>query len=200
MLVDKKIPEKKSFKPVVLVIVAVCGLMLLASGFTAVGFVVAHQIYANQEDQAPIVLKADSSAGGDSMSFATGVVSRDIEGLFVLDHLTGNLQCWLLNPNTGSIGGIFRTNVNPDFGSQKAGDSDYVMVAGRIDITGRGRANNMRPGASIVYVGDGNTGKVFGYGFQFDPQAIIRGDGVQQGTLEVVTRGLMRGGDLERDQ
>ena len=60
MLVDKKIPEKKSFKPVVLVIVAVCGLMLLASGFTAVGFVVAHQIYANQEDQAPIVLKADS--------------------------------------------------------------------------------------------------------------------------------------------
>ena len=81
----------------------------------------------------------------------------------------------------------------------KAGDADFVMVSGRIDISGRGRQGNIRPGSSVVYVGDGNTGKVVGYGFQFDPQAIFRGEDPQNGELVVVTRGLARG-IVERDQ
>lgn len=181
---------------ILLFVSAVVGLMALAAGFTAFGFVVANQ--TSQQDL-PTLLRADSAASGNNISLASGMVSRDIEALFVLDHMTGNLQCWMLNPNTGAIGGLFGTNVNNDLGVTKAGDADFVITTGRIDTSGRGREGNMRPGASLVYVADGNSGKVIGYGFQFDPQAIARGDDAQKGQLVVVTQGIARGA-VERDQ
>ena len=46
MSADKKISNTFS-KPVFLVVTAALGLMFLASGFTAIGFVVAHQLYSH---------------------------------------------------------------------------------------------------------------------------------------------------------
>ena len=85
-----------------------------------------------------------------------------------------------------------------DLGTTKAADADYVIVTGRVDVTGRGRGNNMRPGSSICYVGDGNTGKVVAYGLQYDPQSLLRGDEVQNGQLQVVAAGgaVLLGGVL----
>jgi len=198
MSADKKISKPFS-KPVFLVVAAALGLMFLASGFTAIGFVAAHQLYSHNGAQQPLVLKADSAASGKSLSFATGIVARDVEGLFVLDHLTGTLQCWLLNPQTGTIGGIFTANVSTDLGSVKAADADYVMVAVRIDTTGLGRESTLRPGESIVYVGDGNTGNVVAYGLQVDRTLFLQGKNVQKGQMEIVARGIARGA-VERDQ
>ncbi len=179
---------------------AIIGLMLLASAFTAIGFVVAKGVYKAEGPEIPMVLRADSATGGKALSLASGFVARDVDALYVLDHLTGNLQCWLLNPQTGKIGGIFQTNVNGDLGVQKAGDVDFVMVTTRIPTAGRQREGNLRPGECLVYVGDGNTGKVVGYGFQFVPaQFNERDDTVQQGAMVVVTQGLARG-LVERDQ
>ncbi len=198
MLGEKKI--SRTSKSVLLIAVGVIGAMVLASGFTAIGFVTAYQLYnSDSQNQTPLILKAESAAGGEGLSFATGIIARDIDGLFVLDHLTGNLQCWLLNPKTGQIGGIFQTNVNADMGVTKAGDADFVIVTARIDTTGQGREQNLRPGASICYVGDGNSGKVVAYGLLFDRPRLLVGNDVQEGTLEVVARGLARG-VAERDQ
>jgi hypothetical protein len=179
---------------------AIVGLMLTASAFTAVGFVVANRFKPAAGPELPMILRADSATGCKGLSLATGFVARDVDALYVLDHLTGNLQCWLLNPQTGKIGGIFRTNVNADLGVVKAGDVDFVMVTTRIPTAGRQREGNLRPGECLVYVGDGNSGKVIGYGFQFVPaQFNERDDTVQQGELIVVTQGLARG-LVERDQ
>ncbi|MEM9409795.1 MAG: hypothetical protein AAGA30_01700, partial [Planctomycetota bacterium] len=48
------------------------------------------------DSELPITLNADAATRGKSMSMATGFIDRDelIEGVFVLDHLSGNLQCW----------------------------------------------------------------------------------------------------------
>ena len=179
---------------------AIVGLMLLASAFTAVGFVVANRFEKADNAELPAILRADAATSGRGLSLATGFVAREIDALFVLDHLTGNLQCWMLNPQTGQIGGIFKTNVNGDLGVTKAGDVDFVMVTTRIRTAGRQREGNLRPGESLVYVGDGNTGKVVGYGFQFVPAQFNERDGtVQQGEMIVVTQGLARG-LVERDQ
>lgn len=179
---------------------AIVGLMLLASAFTAVGFVVANRVNKTDSPNSPLILRADAATGGKGMSLATGFVSRDIDALFVLDHLTGNLQCWMLNPQTGAIGGIFRTNVNADLGIGKASDADFVMVTTRIPTAGRQREGNLRPGEALAYVGDGNTGKVVGYGFKFIPSQFNElNNEIQYGDLFVVTQGLARG-MVERDQ
>ena len=147
----------------------------------------------------PLVLRADTAARGKSMSMATGFIDRNraLEGLFVLDHLSGLLQCWLVNPRTGQIAGVYSANVNEFLGIQKGGDIDYVMTTGNFEI--EGRQGNSNPADCICYVGDGNTGKVVGFSLFYDRQLIPQ-NRQQQGELVVVARGLAREAGLKRDQ
>jgi hypothetical protein len=146
----------------------------------------------------PIPLLADTATKGKSMSMATGLISPEVEGLYVLDHASGMLQCWLLNPRTGAVGGIYQTNVLADLGVEKVGAGDYVMVTGGFAFTG-GVTGNILPSGSIVYVGDEATGKVVGYSFSFNRTELNRGI-MQRGVLRAVCAGPTRGGSVERDQ
>ena len=132
------------------------------------------------------------------MSMATGFIDRDraLEGLFVLDHLSGRLQCWLVNPRTGQIAGLYSANVNEHLEIQKGGDIDYVMTTGNFEI--EGRQGNSNPANCICYVGDGNSGKVVGFSLFYDRQLIPQ-NRQQQGELVVVARGLAREAGLKRD-
>jgi len=117
----------------------------------------------------------------------------------VLDHLSGNLQCWVINPKTGGVAAIFAASPATDMGLDKGGDTDYVMCTGGVNFTARGRTGNARPANVICYVADGNSGKVVGYSLVFDRQAAIRGN-TQGGMLEVVCRGFAREAGAIRDQ
>lgn len=150
--------------------------------------------------QPPVVLNADSAARGKAMSMATGLVDdRGTEGLYVLDHLSGNLQCWVINPRTGEVAGIYTANVNKDLEVGKGGDVDYVMTTGQFRAEkSTARRGNLIPSGSICYVGDGNTGKVVGYILYYNRQLATNG-GSQRGELEVIARGLAREAGLRRD-
>lgn len=150
--------------------------------------------------QSPVVLNADSAARGKAMSMATGLVDdRGTEGLYVLDHLSGNLQCWVINPRTGEVAGIYTANVNKDLEVGKGGDVDYVMTTGQFRAEkSTARRGNLIPSGSICYVGDGNTGKVVGYILYYNRQLATNG-GSQRGELEVIARGLAREAGLRRD-
>jgi hypothetical protein len=95
---------------------------------------------------------------------ASGVIDEDIEGLFTLDYLTGELQCWVLYtraPNP-AFGGVFKHNVLQDLGVQQGkGKPNYVMVTGQANFQ-RG-AGAMAPAGTVVYVADGNTGNFAAY-------------------------------------
>jgi hypothetical protein len=140
----------------------------------------------------PIPLKADTASKGKTMSMATGLISPEVEGLYVLDHASGLLQCWLLNPRTGAVGGIYQANVLADLGI------DNVMVTGGFAFTG-GVMGNVIPSGSIVYVADEATGKVVGYSFSFNRTELNRGV-MQRGILRAVCTGPTRGASMERDQ
>lgn len=150
------------------------------------------------EQQIPMVLQADTAARGKSMSMATGFIDRgrSIEGLFVLDHLSGVLQCWLVNPRTGQVAGIYAADVNAHLELQKGGDNDYVMTTGNFEIDGR--RNNANPADCICYVGDGSTGKVVGFSLFYDNQLIPQ-NREERGELVVVAKGLAREAGLKRD-
>lgn len=177
----------------------VAGLMLIASSFTAIGVFVGLKM--SKASLSPLPLYADAAARSESLSFATGFVDNEVEGLYILDHQTGRLQCWVVNRQTGTIGGLYAANVSADMELEKAGDADFVMTTGRIEFSGIARAGNERPALSTCYVGDGNSGKVVGYSFYFDQTILNQINGeVQQGKLIPVCRGYVREGSRVRDQ
>lgn len=143
------------------------------------------------QQQIPLRLQADSASGGKTISMATGPITNEVEGLFILDHLTGVLQCWLLNPRTGAVGGIYAADVNTVLGLDK-GDPDFVMTTGKFYIKSQG---NLKMADSIVYVGEGSTGKVAGFSLAYDKGGIQRGI-VQKGELTVVCAGPIRNTNL----
>lgn len=154
----------------------------------------------NQSVQLPIELKADTAARGEKLSFATGIIDTNLEGLFVLDHLTGTLQCWVVNPRSGGVAAIYQANVGTALSSEKDGKADYVMATGTIDFSGlQSIGNNLRPANCVVYVGEGNSGKVVGYSLFFNRSAMLAGR-AQGGQLQEVCVGQVRGAGLLRDQ
>lgn len=146
-----------------------------------------NQQFQAAQQQLPLRLQADSASGGKTISMATGPINNDVEGLYILDHLTGILQCWLLNPRTGDVGGIYVADVNTVLGLDK-GDPDFVMTTGKFYIKSQG---NMKAADTIVYVGEGASGKVAGFSLTYDKGGIQRGV-VQRGELAVVCAGPIR--------
>lgn len=135
----------------------------------------------------PLRLAADSASGGKTISMATGSITPDVDGLFILDHMTGGLQCWLLNPRTGSVGGIYAADVGLALGLDK-GDPDFVMTTGSFFIRSSG---NLKAANTICYVGEGKSGKVAGFSLAYDKSGIQAG-AVQQGELNMVCSGPIR--------
>lgn len=146
----------------------------------------------------PVSWPLDNASGGKSLSLATGHISVQdgVEGLYGLDHLTGDLFCWVLNPGTGAVASTFRTNVNSALGVD--GDADYVMVTGMMDFrianTGGDTVSD-----SVVYVGDGNSGKAVGFVLRYDRQAINRGNS-GAGRLEAIANMVTRAPGTVRNQ
>lgn len=176
------------------------GVMVVASFLGAgVGSFVAARNGTPAIDLEPLKLHAASAARGKSISLATGAIDESVEGIYILDHLTGDLQCWVLSPKTGKISGIYTANVNVGLETDRAGEKDYVMSTGFFAFSG-GSAGQKVPARSVVYVAEGNSGNVAAFGLQYDKNVIRRGSGVDNGTLELIGKAPARGEGVTRDQ
>ena len=125
------------------VIVFVASAMGVAVGLYVAGF----DSTSGSGNELPIVLNADTAASGKSLCMATGLIDTEdnVEGLFVLDRLSGNLQCWVMNSQTGGIAAIYTARPADDMGLEKGGDIDYVMTTGRMNFQRAGRVGNLIP-------------------------------------------------------
>jgi hypothetical protein len=114
-------------------------------------------------------LHATATHGGDTLAVATGPVDDEMEGLFVLDYVTGELQCTVLNYRSATFNAIFKTNVLKDLGVDATRKRpQYLMV------TGQSRFPRAGPGGrlalTVVYVVDENTGNFAAYGLPWLPE------------------------------
>ena len=176
------------------------GLLVVTSLLgTVVGSMLATANGTQAIDLEPLKLEASSAARGKNISLATGAIDESVEGLYILDHLTGDLQCWVVSPKTAKISGIYTANVNVGLETDRAGEKDYVMSTGQFFSTG-GSAGQRSPARSIVYIAEGNSGNVAAFGLQYDKNTIRRGTGVDNGTLELIGKAPARGGAVTRDQ
>lgn len=115
-------------------------------------------------------LHAAAAQAGGAMAVATGLIDEGVEGIFVLDFISGDLTCGVLNPRNGQLGGLFKRNVVQDLGVEQGKQPKYLMVTGEFQITGQ--VNNTKPAFSLVYVGDANTGKYVGYMLPWNSQLL----------------------------
>ena len=156
----------------------------LAAVLLAVGVLLGMGFNSDSRNDIDLLkLHASASSTGKTVSLATGLVDDRTEALFILDHLNGNLQCWLINARTNELGGVYRSNVFAALGGGKEGvDADLVMTTGSFEFNNRGAA---KPAQCIAYIADGNSGKAAAFGFTFNKGNIQRG-GVEEGELQVI--------------
>jgi hypothetical protein len=95
-------------------------------------------------------------------------IAPELEGVFVLDYLTGRLQGAVLSPKNGKFTHFYFRNVAADFQVNPNTDASYAMVAGRNQL----QANKVPLATSVIYVAELASGKVAGYVF---PYAEARG-------------------------
>lgn len=135
------------------------------------------------------VLHATGSHGGDSLVMATGRMDAEVEGLFTLDFLTGDLQCFVINPQMGGIGAVFHHNIIGDLGVVQGKKPNYVMVTGQASIA---RGTSMAtPARCVVYVADANTGRFAAYTLVWN-RTMFRENTLPAGGFTLVGTGTAR--------
>ncbi len=148
----------------------------------------------NQWANLPLI-NATAAVTSEKYSIATGVVSEESEGLFVLDHNSGLLQCNVIYPRTGGqFMAQFTINVAETLGTAgKAGN--YMIVTGHAQFP---RASNRPAASTVVYVMDTATGNYASYGIPFDRVA-MNANRPQQGALILLSTGSANP-VIDRDQ
>jgi hypothetical protein len=118
-------------------------------------------------------LKAMASHGGDNFAIATGPVDDEVEGLFTVDYLTGDLQCFVPNPRTGGMAGMFKANVANDLAVERGKKPYYLIATGQFNFASS--TGNQRPASCLVYIVDANSGDVACYTFPWNKSATAAG-------------------------
>lgn len=129
-------------------------------------------------------IDASASASSEKFSIATGVVSGEAEGFFVLDHNSGLAQCNIIYPRLGRFMAQFTVNVAEGLGTGGKGGK-YIMVAGHADFP----TSSANPAAScILYVMDSSTGNYACYGIPFS-RNLVSGNRPQNGQMILLHQG-----------
>jgi hypothetical protein len=120
--------------------------------------------------QGELRLKAMATHGSETFAIATGRIDDEVEGLFCLDYLTGDLSCFVLSPRAKGFAGLFKTNIVKDLPPEKGKKAAYIMVTGGINFRGNPNAPQ-----SVVYVADANSGVWAAYSFPWAKGASAAG-------------------------
>lgn len=137
----------------------------------------------------PELLHASSSTHGTTnLAVATGRVSDEADGVYFLDYLTGNLQCWVYYPRWQAFGAKFETNVWAQMPGGK--NAEYLLVTGDT-TTDVASSTNARPAGCLAYVVDVKSGTFAAYNMPFFRGAEFSGQ-MQMGQLIFVGGGQFR--------
>ncbi len=131
------------------------------------------------------LIDATTAVSSEKFSMATGPMSEEAEGLFVLDHNSGLLQCTVIYPRAGQFMASFTTNVSEALATGGKGGT-YMMVTGTADFP---RASNRPAAPSVIYVLNTSTGGYACYGIPFNRQ-LVNANQPQTGALVLIATGM----------
>ncbi|MEX0726462.1 MAG: hypothetical protein WEB58_09875 [Planctomycetaceae bacterium] len=91
-------------------------------------------------------------------------IPETVDGVFVLDLLTGRLSGAVINNKVGKFTQFYFANLASDFNVDPKAEPQYAMVSGRIALPNVGADT---PANGAVYVGEFSSGKVACYIFPY---------------------------------
>jgi len=110
-------------------------------------------------------MKAAVANGNDKFTMVTVPISEvgEVEGVFVLNHLTGVITGGVLYNQTGKFGYRFLHNVAADFQtSAKTPEPKFAIVSGIVNLRDTG---GIQPAFGVIYVAELSSGAVIAYAF-----------------------------------
>lgn len=110
-------------------------------------------------------IKASVANGNDKFTMVTVPLMEtgEIEGVFVLNHLTGQLTGGAIHAQSGKFGYSYMHNVAADFQtSKKTPEPKYAIVSGTANLQSSG---GVQPAFGVIYIGELSSGAVIAYGF-----------------------------------
>jgi len=115
-------------------------------------------------------LRASASHGSETFAMATGQVDDSGDAVMMLDYLTGDLTCFVLNPRSTKFNAMFHTNIWKELPPEKGKKASYVMCTGNWSPL-KGGPSGARPADCVVYIADCNTGGFVAYSFPWQANA-----------------------------
>ena len=109
----------------------------------------------------------------DTYAMATGMVDEDVEAVYFLDFLTGELRALVLGKQMGGMSGIYSLNVAADLGIDPAKNPRYMMVTGVVSL--RRGGSRMQASRAVVYVAEVTSGKMGAYAIPWNPSLAAAG-------------------------
>lgn len=109
----------------------------------------------------------------ENFAIATGSLDSDIEAVYFLDFLTGDLKAAALSLQTGKFNSFYSYNVLKDLEVDATKNPRYLMVTGRINL--RNQGSREQPSTAVVYVAELTSGKVAAYMAPYLKQTINSG-------------------------
>jgi len=109
----------------------------------------------------------------ENFAIATGRLDNDIEAVYFLDFLTGDLKAAALSLQTGKFNSFYEYNVLKDLEVDATKNPRYLMVTGVVNL--RRQGGQLQPSTSVVYVAELTSGKVAAYMTPYLKQTINSG-------------------------
>ncbi len=109
----------------------------------------------------------------ENFAIATGQLDNDIEAVYFLDFLTGDLKAAALSLQTGKFNSFYEYNVLKDLEVDATKNPRYLMVTGVVNL--RRQGGQLQPSTSVVYVAELTSGKVAAYMTPYLKQTINSG-------------------------
>ena len=151
--------------------------------------VIAGLLVAGAWPQTP--LHATSTDRVDSFAMATGQVDEDVEAVYFLDFLTGDLNAVVIGKQSGHFTGYFKANVTADMGIDNAKNPHYMMITGTVDL--RRAGTRMQYSRAVVYVAEVTSGKVGAYAIPWTSGLSQGGQGGVQPLVPIATTRFRNG-------
>ncbi len=114
-----------------------------------------------------IPLHAVATHGQENFAICTAPMDMDVEAVFVLDYVTGDLKAAVLNIQTRRFNTLYEYNVTQDLPAPNTKNPHYRIVSGEINIRQVVTAGPLA--RSVVYVAETTRGQMVAYGIPWLP-------------------------------
>jgi hypothetical protein len=146
-----------------------------------IGLVVGLAISSGYWPHTPLHAVATDRA--ETYGMATGAIDQEVEAVYFLDFLTGDLKALVLGKQAMTFSGFFERNVGADLGFDMQKPRKFMMVTGLVNMRRSGGQRTFS--GSVCYVAEVTSGKVAAYAVPWSPNMHSAGQ-AQSGPLALV--------------